>query len=322
MSVAQPAKRPLGERLQSLPKFWIYSILLVLTTIPLFVTVSVPNEPQEPAIDLYASLMQLPEGGRVLIASDWTGSTRGESGGEFDAIIRILMRKKIKFAIYSTADPQAPLVARDSIARLNDERRKAGLAPYERFTDWVSVGYFPNSEGATNGIANDIRSVFGGRKDFPPGRPPTDIFQSPVLQGVRSVSDFPMLIVITASKTSNFTVERVYGKTPLAFAVTGVMGPETQVFYQSKQIVGFAGGLKGVYDLETMMEHGINNPGPDGKIVVPSSKYGQIPGFPGMPNKGKGTLYYPTLHVALALLILTVIIGNVGMFLSKRANQR
>jgi hypothetical protein len=114
------------------------------------------------------------------------------------------------------------------------------------------------------------------------------------LQGVKTVQDFPMMITVTASKTSNFTVERVSGKTPLAFAVTGVMSPETQVFYQAKQIVGFAGGLKGEYDLETLMANGINLPGPDGKIVVKSDKYGKVDKFPGVLAPGKGALYYPT----------------------------
>lgn len=312
----------LGQRLQSLPKFWIYLVLFVVTTAPLFIPIAVPNQPVEATVDLYATLMNLPEGGRVLLASDWTGSTRGENGGQFDAIVRILMRRNVKFALYATADPQAPQVARDEIRKLNDERTAAGLKPYERWNDWVNAGYFPNGDAALNGMVQDLPAAWAGKKDFPPGAPPTDVFQSPVLQGIHRIEDFPLLITITSSNTSVSTIQRVYGKTPIALAVTGVMTPETQVFYQSKQIVGFAGGLKGDYDLETLMESGINNPDKNGKIAVASSKYGRVPGFPGMPNKGTGTAYYPTLHFALALLILTVAIGNVGMFLSRRERRR
>ncbi len=304
------SNRALGAKLQALPKVWIYIILLITCSLPLFATIKVPNEPSESSIDLYTSLMKLPEGSTILLSSDWTGSTRGESSGHFDCIVRILMRRKIKFCLYSTADPQAPQVAQDSIARLTAEHAKEGGEAYSRWKDWVNVGFFPNAESAINGISNDLKGSFASRKDIPPGGQPTSVFESPVMQGRAKVQDFAMLVVITASKTSNFTVARCFGKLPLAFAVTGVMGPETNVYYSSKQLVGFANGLKGAYDLETMMENGVEVKGEN------------FPPFKGKTNAGKGFKYYPTLHFALFLLIIMVILGNVGMFLSKKGGAK
>ena len=312
----------LGRRLQSLPKFAIYAMLFILTTIPLFVPMNVPNKPDTSTIDFYQAVMRLPEGSRILLASDWTNSTRGESGGQFTALIRILARKKIKAAIYSVADPQAPQVAIDAIGVVNAERRKAGLPEWKRWDDWVKVGYFPQAESALSGISNNLVGAFQGKRDTKPGSGDTDVFQSPPLAGARSVKDFPLLVLITASQTSTFTVERMSGKLPLAFMVTGVMGPESQVFYNSRQIVGLSIGTKGVYDMETLMESGVNVPGKDGKVTVVAPGKPKTPGFPGQPNIGRGTLYYPTLHFALAALILMVILGNVGMFLSKRGGGR
>jgi hypothetical protein len=37
-----------------------------------------------------------------------------------------------------------------------------------------------------------------------------------------------------------------------------------------------------------------------------------------VPTLDNGAKYYPTLHLALVLMILAVIIGNVGMFMSKK----
>ena len=88
--------------------------------------------------------------------------------------------------------------------------------------------------------------------------------------------------------------------------VTGVMGPETQVYYSSGQLLGLSKGLKGVYDLETMMESGVR---------IKDKDY---PPFTGKTNLGRGSIYYPTLHFALALLILAVVVGNVGMAMAKR----
>jgi hypothetical protein len=155
-------------------------------------------------------------------------------------------------------------------------------------------------------VGADVRKAFSSRKATPPGGTPTGVFASPVLEKIKTVKDFPIMILITASNTSNVVIERLYGKVPLAMMVTGVMGPETQVYYDSHQLTGLSKGLKGVYDLETMMEEGTTVAGT------------RIEGFPGMVNKDLGTRYYPTLHAALLLLILAVVTGNVGMALSKR----
>ncbi len=289
--------RSIADRLQSIPKPVLYLILILATTIPLFLDIPVPNEPLPESKAMYDNLMSLKEGDRVLLESDWTNSTRGESSGQFDAVIRILMRKKVKFAVYSTGDAQSPQVARDEIRVINDLEKAAKRPTLVPFEDYVIMGYFPGAEGTMNGIENNVRSTFAGKKDFPPGSPPRDVIQSPVFQGIKSVSDFKYLVVITASNTSVVTIERIK-KVPLMFMVTGVMTPETRNFYSSGQIVGLVGGVKGVYDLEGLMETG----------------------FPGQTNKGKGTAYYLSLHFALGLLIFVVILGNVAMYLSgKRA---
>jgi hypothetical protein len=102
----------------------------------------------------------------------------------------------------------------------------------------------------------------------------------------------------------------------MMFMVSGVMVPENTSYYASKQIKGLCGGVKGVYDIETLMDVGINN-GPD-SVQSDLYKDEKIPGWPGKKNAGKGTAYYLTLHFALALLIIAVIVGNVGMFLSRK----
>ncbi|RYG87131.1 hypothetical protein EON77_02605 [bacterium] len=314
----------LGQRLQGLPKPVIYLILILVCTIPQFFTIPIftipiPNQPDDSSVKFYSTLMALPEGSRVLVASDWTGSTRGESKGQFLALLKLLMERKIKFALYSTADPQAPQAAIDTIRQLNAQRRIDGKPEYQRWTDWVNVGYFADSEAATNGIANDLTTTFKSKKDTPPGGSSESVLQSPVFQRVQSVRDFQALIVITASKTSNITIERVSGKIPLAFMVTGVMGPESRVFFQSNQVVGLAVGLKGAFDLEQLDKYGVNNPGTNEiKSTIVS---GSVP--PVVPDDppGQGTRFYPTLHFALALMIFMVVLGNVGMFLARRGGR-
>ena len=295
-------ERSIGEKLQSLPKPVLYTILILVTSIPQFFPVPLPNKPSQSSVDLFNMVTTVPEDKPILLGSDWTNSTRGESGGLFKSLIRILMRRNIKFAVYGTADPQAPQVAKDTIRMVNEERKANGEKPYELWTDWVSVGYFANAEGTANSINNDVRAAFADKKAADPSGVMKAVMTSPVLANVKSVSDFSALVLITASNTSNVTIERVT-KTPLAMMVTGVMGPETQVDYESKQVKGLAIGLKGCYDLETLMA-----------AKWPDKKY---------VNMDNGAKYYPTLHLALLLLIAAVVAGNVGMFMTrKRTVQR
>lgn len=313
----------LAEKLQTCPKWVLYLLLISVTTIPLWVPLNVPNKPKQEAMDFYEALWKVPEGKTVLIASDWTKSTRGESEGSFSALVRILMRRNIKFAVYSTGDPQAPEVARKVVAKVNKERRDAGEREYKRYDDWISLPFYANSEGTTGGIGNNIRAIFGNAKDAAEGQPPANVLDSPVFKDVKDVKDIGLLINVTASKTADIIVERLFGKVPLAFMVTGVMVPETANYYASGQIAGLVGGLKGVYDLEQLMQYGINWAPEGGKVIVPSDRNGKVPGF-AVDKKyliGNGTMYYPALHGAISLLILAVVVGNVGMFLARKGGK-
>jgi len=306
----------LAEKLQSCPRWVLYLLLVLTTSIPLFISVPIPNKPQPFAVDFYRSVMAIPDGKTVLLASDWTKSTRGESAGSFKGLIRILMRKNLKFALYSTGDAQAPGVAEGVIREVNKERVARGEEPYRRFEDWVMIGFLPNSEGIHSGFATNFRSVVDKMRDSSEGSTPRPVLESGPLKDIKTVADFGMLINVTGSKTSDIIVERLYGKVPLAVMVTGVMAPEVLNYYP-KQVAGVIGGLKGVYDLEQMMEHGLNNG------EVPNLEVGgdAVPGFKGQPNTSTGTAYYGALHVSITLLILAVLIGNVGMFLARKGGK-
>lgn len=309
---------------KGIPKYIVYLLLVLCSSIPLFFNLNFAGKPSDPSVDVFKALMNLKEGDTVLLGSDWTGSTRGESKAQMIAILKILMRKHVKFGLWSTADPQAPRVAQDTISEVNAMMTAEGSTPYKRWQDWVLCGFYPSSDAAINNVAQDVRKTFSSKRDTDLDGKLRPVFESPVLENINRVEDFKMVIDVTASKTSDFHVQFLSGKkVPLMFAVTGVMVPETQVYYNSGQILGFLGGLKGVVDLEAMMDNGLNVPNKDGKILCPSEKVkDQIEGFPDPDNtgknKGNGTKYYPTLHAALLLMIVLVVIGNIEMLKARR----
>ncbi len=304
----------LGKRLQNIPREWLFLILIICATVPLFFTIPLPASPGDASLDFFARAMELKPGDRVLIASDWTESTRAENGAECEALLRILMRRGVKFVMYSSADPQAPQVFRDTVGEIANEEAKDGII-YQPFKDYVIAGYFPNAEGTALGLNNRLKDVFAGKKDSPIGGSPTDIFESPVLQGVTSITDFKYLIMITASNTERITFERVK-KIPLMFMVTGVMAPEDQVYYASGQLKGLIGGVAGVFELEQLMDKGMNT-----AEGFRAPRLGVVDRFAKGQNKGRGTSYYLALHACLVLLIVAVVVGNVGVWLDRKKGK-
>jgi hypothetical protein len=264
--------------------------------------------------------MSLQKGDTVLLGSDWTGSTQGESKAQLISILRILMRKEVKFALWSSADPQSPRAAQDVVTEVNAMMKAEGSRPYKQWDDWVQAGFYVNSDVAINNVGQDVRKMFTSKRGTDSEGKLRSIVESPVLANIQKVQDFKLVIDVTASKTCDFHVQFISSKkVPLMFAVTGVMVPEQEVFYNSGQIVGFIGGLKGVYDLEVMLDNGLNIPDKNGGAGVVSDKIkDKIEGFPGKDNKGNGSKYYPTLHVALLLMIALVVIGNIEMVQARK----
>lgn len=317
--IETPKPKSLGEKLMALPRLALYGLLIACTSIPLFITVVLPAPPSKSTVDLFAALMSLPDGSTVILQSDWTNSTRGESAGAMEALLRILMRKNIKFALMAVGGAECPQVAKDTIRRINAERKEKGQKEWKQWEDWVGLGYFPNAEGIGNAMANNLRTAWGGKKDMQPGVGMTDVFQSPVLKSIQKVEDVPMIINIHASDTLNRLIERIKTRTKLASLCTGVMGPETLPYHVSGQIVGVSVGLNGVVELETMMENGIDPDGKNGAVLAPGKP--AIAGFKGEKNLARAMSYYLSLHVALGLMILAVVVGNLGMVLARRRTE-
>ncbi len=289
--------KSLGEKLLSIPKPALYLALILATAVPLFFPVPLPNEPKDTAKALFAAINEIPDESTVIIQSDWTESTRGESRGQMDILLRMLMRKNVKFAICSAADPQAPEVFRNLVFKLNAERKELKLREYKKWDDWVELGFYPSAEALGQAIAADIRGAFAGKRDAPPGGDDRPVFESPVLKDIVKVDDLSMYLVVTGTKSIIIAIERFSDKVKMGGMVTGVMGPETANYFYSGQLKGLSAGLKGVYDMCSLEEVA----------------------HPGTTKLKREEQYILSLHVAIFLLIAAVIVGNVGVFLTRRS---
>lgn len=281
---------------------------------------ALPQIPEPNSMDLYATMMTTDPNKPVFIQTDWTNSTRGESRGHFQGLVRTLMATNRKFVFYSVADPQAPQVARDAIRTINQERKKQGLREYKPWDDYLDLGLFPNAENSLNAFSNSIKSAWGGRRAKDSTGRERPVFDSPVLQGVTKIEDCGAYYVVSASNSIDIAIERLGTKVTMGGLVTGVMGPGMLPYYRSGQLKGLTIGLVGVYDLEYMMEYGINTPDEKGVVNVKNlAKPEQVvPPVPEGTTFGQGATNNLALHIALALMILAIALGNVGMIAKKK----
>jgi hypothetical protein len=307
--------KTLADKLMSVPRLALYITLMVVTTVMLFVNRPLPVKGSPSSVGAFSALMGLNEGTTIIIQSDWTTSTRGENAGQLEALVRLCMKRNIKFVFYSMVDPQAPQVARDVIMRINLERAGRGEREYRLWDDYLDLGYFPNAEGTANAMASNVREAWRGRTGPSPDGP-RDVFQSPVLAHIRRIEDFPLMVIIHASAIINTVIERIPNVAKLSMC-TGVQGPETLIYFASGQLVGVSVGLNGVVELEAMIELGTHPDGDDGRVRGGSTPIdGLGDGY------ARGMRYYLSLHAAMFLMILAVIIGNIGMVMARKAGGR
>ncbi len=310
------------SKLQAVDRRILYAILIVAVVCGLYIKVDVPAKAADSSVMFYKSFQELDLDKPVLLQSDWTNSTRGESQGHLEAILKMLAYRRQKFVLFSLADPQAPQVARNVLRFVNEtlpEDKKLVLG-----RDYVDLGFFPNAEGTTQGMAVNLRSTWQGRKTKTPDGQEIDIFRSDVLKNVRKIEDVAAVVYITASATVDVGIQRLGGRVKLLCMCTGVVGPTLLPYFSSGQLSGVAIGLKGVYDIEMMMYFGINKRQADGKDprVTSTNVQGVIEPIEGYQHVGRGKTYYAALNVVLALLIVAIVVGNVAMFASGQNKRK
>lgn len=313
-----------GQRLQSLKRSSLYITLCAVVSLAVIVShamsIRVPTVIDPCTAEAYTLLRNVPEGSTVIIDTGYTNASRGESGCQMEAVLRMLMREKVKFVVYTWVEPQCAIIVQQAIDEINSERRLAHEPEYREWTDYLNLGYFPDGATMLQTVAANLReSLWKAKlaKDLSGRQRP--VFESPVLHGIQKVSDLKLYVVLSPTNLMPTVVARVGPMLPVISMPIGVMFPEQFNYYKSGQLKGLVNGLVGAIQLETLMEEGIDSQG------VPGGHAPGKPiaaGFPGQANYARGASYYFAFCCAIGLLLLAIAVGNVGMFLEQRRAGR
>jgi len=275
------------QRLQNIDRRIIYGILLVVILAPLFLpNFSVPITPTKQAQDFYDTVERVARQDPqkiVIVDGLWSPSTRGENQWQAEAIVTHLMMRHLHFAILSF-DPQNNTIMQAIV--VEPLARKYGYV-YGR--DYVNWGFKPIFAPTLKGLVTDIPGTI--KKDYKGA----DIKSFPVMAGIKTIKDVGAIVEITPTASADTWLGLVQGanNTPFLFAPTAVMAPTYYPYLDSGQISGMLTGIRGAGDYE------------------------QLIGTHSFGSRANGAL-----SLVYGLLILLIIVGNVGYYVTRNAERR
>jgi hypothetical protein len=224
----------------------------------------------------------------AIISVVWGAGTIAENRTQMEVVVRHLFSRGVPVAILPW-DLQGTPLSEGLVDRIAKEMGK------EYGKDYLSFGYRPAyMDVIAQGMATDL---VGTLKTDKYGTPLTDYKKLPMMRGVRNAQQIGLLMETTPSGTLPVWISYLCGpyKVPLIYGPTAVMVPEGYNYMDSKQIQGMLPGLMGATQYaELLKKHGIVKEG-------------------GFATRAANAL--STSHV---LIIILIILGNLGYFMSRR----
>jgi len=198
--------------------------------------------------------------------------------------MRHLMKRKLKFALFTITDPQGSELGQRVADKLSNQYG------YVYGRDYVNWGFRPSGAAVTL-LKAAVRDIPGTvQKD----RRQQPIASYPVMRNIKTSEDIAAIIEVTGSNSLDIYIQYFQraGKTPIPtlYCPTSVMAPEAFPLLSSGQLQGMTVGLKGAIEYEALLKE------------------------PGFATQASASLSY-----AHFLIIAMIILGNIAMFASRKS---
>lgn len=265
-------------RLQTIDTRIIHLLIFILILAPLMRPIGMPLQISKGTQQAYNALEAVPPGSIVLWSYEMAAANEPELMPCAIAWFHQLMAKRCKIVTFCIYTEEAPVYAQKAFETLGKQYG------YKYGEEFVVMPYRAGMETALAAIGRDIHSVF-----------PSDFFGNktstlPLMQEIKGMSDFAILL-----KTSGWNPDlhvrqmvTVYN-IPMVANCTGIVAPGAQAYLSAGQIQGLVAALAGAAEYEILM-------GRPGKAVAAMDAQS-------------------TTH---ALTVVLVLLGNVGLYASRR----
>ncbi len=234
------------DKLVNLDRRIIYAVILISVLVPLWFPLGLPIEATASTKAAFEAVEKLPEGALILMSADYGPSTKVELHPVVLATFDQAMRQKKKVA-FMALYPEGQALSNEAIATMSKKYpdKKYGV-------DFVNLGYKAGNEAPLVSMGLDFRG------QFPTDSKGTPLSDIPMLSRVTRLSQFDLVASYSAGYPGALehirTTATQYGR-PLVVVATAVMTPQYFPFYESKQVVGLVGGLRGAAEYENLCNY-------------------------------------------------------------------
>ena len=226
---------------------FIYLLLLLAVLVPFLLpydlTQSTFSIAATPAAEFYDTLQQqVPANSTVLLSFDYDPSQSGEMDLQAHAIVRDLIKRRVKIIAVSTIET-GPQIAQ----RILDA--DAAAADKYVYGSSYTIVYLPGHEA---GLAQFASAGFATATDYVDKLP---VAQFLTAAKIKNLSDLPMVIEFAGSEEPLKTwVEQGQGHTGvrIAAAVSASVEPKARAYRNANQLIAMLSGLLGAAQYEAL----------------------------------------------------------------------
>lgn len=267
--------------LQGIDRRLIYALLALTIIIPLVKPVPLPLAISPETQQMWDYVNALPNGGVIWIGGDYSAASATELTPPGQIVARLAFDKGMKIILYSMWQTGA-VQNHGWLQAIAEEKGKV------YGTDWVDLGWKPQSLMTLRGFTDDIVTA-AGDADFNGAK----LSGMPLIQTCKALRPEYVAGILDLSTGDpgatgyvSSVIEPV--KMTMVVACTAVSAPGYMPYVRAGQFSGMSNGLSGAAELE------------------------KLAGTPGKATSGIGAQAF-----AHALVILLVVLGNIG-YLAKR----
>lgn len=271
------------DKLQSIDKRIIYTIMLLCLIIPMVKPLGIPLSISPSTQGVYNMVDNLKPGDKVLLALDYSPGGSADVHPQLEVMVDHLMKKGVQAVMVSFWDA-GPMFGEQVIPKFDALGKKYGV-------DYVNLGYVAGGEMGIKKWATDIPGTTP--KDFHSNKP---ISEFPIMKDVKDAKAFKLIIDFSSGTPGGKEwIRQVQTpmNIPMAIGTVTVSVPEYTPFVQSGQLIGMLAGLRGAAEYEVL------NKTPGGAVAK-------------MDAQSMGHL----------LVIAFIVLGNVGYLLTRKQGAK
>jgi preprotein translocase subunit YajC len=275
------------ERLGRLDRRWVFLMLAIVVVVTLIFPFKTPIRVNPEVKSIYDFVNSVKPGQYIHLAIDYDPNALAELHPMAYAIMEHILSRNIKI-IMTSLSQNGPGMAEALMLNVMDSVKIHEHKEVKYGRDIVFLGYKPYYAIVILGMGQNYRLPY-----------PTDYYNTPLdsipmMENVQNYDQVQGVICISGSNVVDAWITNANGRynVKLAIGVTGVMAADYYPYLRSGQIFGLMGGMLGAAEYETLAH-----------------------------NLGPAREAMRVQVWAHMVIILFIVMGNIGYFLSRRQRK-